>query len=292
MKIKTKLNSVLRFATVLMILCIIPSGAFASGNNEKFTPPQNITDDNFADVQADMLASITEQITDLQSFYTNVSEASDASDLQEVLADYVPAHGCGPDGMKGPERMGQGPCGMPGLFNLDQVENVTDDNYTDVQTEIVDSIGNMTEMLNEQLENTTDENMTETLNEQITEFEELSTSVSEASSAEELQKVVLTYMQIHAVDLIEKEVEHIQTKISESENSTDDNMTEELSDKVTELTALIEEINAAESLEDLKQIISSSQGMPGMGHGMGLGPMQHGGCECPIGPMPENSTEA
>ncbi len=295
MKAKKILNLISRFATVLMILCIIPSGAFAAENNLKFAPPQNITEENFTDVQADILDSITEQISELQSFYTNVSEATDASELQEVLASQAPAYGCGPDGMKGPERMNQGPCGMPGLFNLDQLENVTDDNYTDVQTEIFGSIGNMTEMLNTQLENTTDENMTEMLNEQITELEGLSTSVSEASSATELQEVVLTYMQTQAVGSIEKEIEHIEAKVSESENATDDtneNVTE-LNGRITELTALIDDINAAESLGDLKEIMYSSQGMPEMNPG----PM-HGGCDCPIGPgkMPEistdNSTEA
>ena len=43
----------------------------------------------------------------------------------------------GPDGMNmGPGQMHMGPCGMNGLFDLDQVENVTDENFTDVQTEI------------------------------------------------------------------------------------------------------------------------------------------------------------
>ncbi len=290
MKMKKVLNSISRFATVLMVLCIIPSGAFAAGNNQKFAPPQNITEENFTDVQADILDSITEQITELQSFYTNVSETTDASELQEVLANQAPAHGCRPYGMKGPDGMNQGPCGISGLFKLEQLENVTDDNYTDVQIEIVSSIGNMTEMLNEQLENTTDENMTEMLNEQVTELESLSTSVSEASSAAELQEVILTYMQTQAVDSIEKEIEHIETKVNESENATDDtneNATE-LNDRITELTSLIDDINAAESLGDLKEIMSSSKGMPGMSPG----PM-HGGCDCPMGPgkMPENSTD-
>jgi hypothetical protein len=77
---------------------------------------------------------------------------------------------------------------------------------------------------------------------------------------------------------------------SESENATDDNMTENLSSRITELTALIEDINGAESLEDLVEIMSSSRGMPGMGAG---GPMQHGGCDCPMPPSEsqDNSTD-
>lgn len=296
MKIKTKvLNSIYRFSAVMLVLCILPSGAFASENKSAFTPVENITDENFADVQSEMLASINEQIAELQSFYTNVSEASNASELQEVLSSNMPANGCRPDGMNmGPGGMNQGPCGMPGLFGFTQVENVTDDNYTDVQAEMVDALGNMTEMLNSQLDNSTDENMTEMLNEQLTELETLSSEISAASSAAELQDVVFTYVQTQAVDSLEMEVEHLEEMATESENTTDENMSENLSTRITELNALIEEINGAESLEDLMEIMSSSQGMPGMGIG---GPMQHGGCGCPMGPgkLPEstdNSTES
>jgi hypothetical protein len=291
MKINTKLfNSISRVAAVLMVLCIIPSGAFASENKPAFAPAENITDENYADVQADLLDSLSEQIAELQSFYTNVSEASDASELQEVLASQKPANGGGHDGMNmGPGGMDQGPGGMPGLFGFAQVENVTDDNYTDVQASMVDFLGNMTEMLNGQLDNTTDENMTGMLNEQITELETLSTDISAASSAEELQNVVFTYMQTQAVDSLEMEIEHLEARVSESENTTDDNMTENLSSRITELTARIDDINGAESLEDLMGIMSSSRGMPGMGVG---GPMQHGGCGCPMPPAEaDNSTD-
>jgi hypothetical protein len=282
MKIKTKaLHSIYRFAAVMLVLCTLTSGAFALENKPAFTPAENITDENFADVQSEMLESINDQIAELQSFYTNVSEASDASELQEVLSSNMPAHGCGPEGMN------MGPGGMPGLFGFAQVENVTDENYTDVQAEMVDALGNMTEMLNSQLDNSTDDNMTEMLNEQITELEALSSEISAASSADELQDVVFTYVQTQAVESIEMEVEHLEEMASDSENTTNENMSEDLSSRITELNALIEEINGAESLEDLMEIMSSSQGM-----GVG-GPMQHGGCGCPMGPgkMPENSTD-
>ncbi|MDD2637084.1 MAG: hypothetical protein PHW82_16455, partial [Bacteroidales bacterium] len=77
MKVKTKvLNSIYRFTAVMIVLCILPVGAFASENKSAFTPGENITDENFTVVQAEMLDSISEQISELQSFYTNVSEAS------------------------------------------------------------------------------------------------------------------------------------------------------------------------------------------------------------------------
>lgn len=210
MKTKTKiLNSIYRFSAVMLVLCILPSGAFASEYKPAFNPAENITDENFADVQAEMLDSISEQIAELQSFYTNVSEASSASELQDVLSSNK--QGCGPEGMNMcPGGMNQGPCGIPGLFGFSQVENVTDDNYTEVQADIVDALGNMTEILNSQLGNSTDENMTEMLNEQITELETLSSEISAASGAEELQNVVFTYAQSQAVESIEMEIEHLE----------------------------------------------------------------------------------
>jgi DNA repair exonuclease SbcCD ATPase subunit len=329
---KQAIKSVASFAVVLMVLSIIPSGALASENGTSsnqsnstdygfgkmvpggmrhggagpdemhgmgFCPAEKITEENFTVIQAGILDSITEKISELQNMYSNVSEASTAEELKEVLLAERQANA---------EDMG--PCekgGFPGKMCvpcLFEVENVTDDNFTEVQTEIVDSIGNMTDMLNGQLENTTDENMTSMLNEQITELEELSADVSEASSAAELQEVILTYMKTQAVDPIEKEIEHIEARVSESENSTDDtdeNVTE-LNDKITELTALIEDINAAESFDDLKEIMSSEmksekgpmlEGRTSMQKGKG--PMQQqGNCGrmpgCP-GFQQKNNTE-
>jgi len=282
MKLKTTVfNSIYRVAAVLMVLCILPSGAFASENSPAFAPVENITEENYADVQAEVLDSLSEQIAELQSFYSNVSEASDASELQEVLSSRMPENGGRHDGMKmGPGGMNQGPCGMPGLFGFAQVESVTDDNYTEVQAAMVDFLGNMTDMLNSQLDNTTDGNMTEMLNEQITGLETLSSEISAASSAAELQDVVFTYVQTQAVDSLEMEIEHLEEMENNSE-TTDDNMSENISSRITELTALIEDINGAESLEDLMEVMSSSRGMPGMGVG---GP-QHGGCDCPMPPF-------
>jgi hypothetical protein len=286
-KIKTKgLNSVYRFAAVMVVLCILPSGAFASENKTAFTPGENVTNENFADIQAQTLDSVNEQITELQSFYTNVSKASSASDLQKVLSNQRCAGM--PHGMNmGPGEKGHGFCGVPGLFDVSQLENVTDDNYTDVQAKMVSSLGNMTEMLNSQVDNTTDENRTKMLNEQITDLENLSSKISAASSAEELQNVVFSYLQTQTTDSLKLEIEHLEKIESETKNTTDKNMSETLSSRITELNGLIEDINGAKSLENLKEIMFSS-GMPGMG-----GPMHHGD-NCPMGSgeLPENSTEA
>ena len=289
MKIKTKvLNSICRFAAVMVVLCILPSGALASENKPAFTPGENITEKNFANIQAEMLDSISEQISNLQSFYNNVSKASNASELQDVLS----SQRCAgmPHGMNmGPGGLNHGPYGMLGLFEISQVENVTDDNYTDVQAEMVSSLGNMTEMLNSQLDNTTDENMTKMLNEQVTDLENLSSKISSASSASELQNVVFTYMQTQATDSIEMEIGHLENMANETENTTDENMSENLSSRITGLNGLTEDIKGANSLADLKEIMSSSQAIPGMGVG---DQMQHGG-NCLMGPgrIPKNNVE-
>lgn len=287
MRIK-QLTSIMRIVGVLMIVSIIPSCAFASENDSpnqmshmRFGPIGNATEENFANIQTAMLESISKQITELQSFYTNVSEASNATELKEVLASHRPAKECmGPGGMDmGPGQMHRGPFGMSG-FNPDAVANVTDDNFTTVQTEIINSLGNMTDRLKDQLNDTRvsqDSNRTEEINERITELQNLSTEVSGASTAAELKEVVFTYMQTQAVDSIEKEIEHLQTMVSESE-STGGNTTE-LSSRITELTTYKEKISGATSLEDLKTIMSSSQGIPGMRQDM-MHRGEHGGCRC------------
>jgi hypothetical protein len=58
-------------------------------------------------------------------------------------------------------------------FNLDAVLNVTDDNLTDVQTEMVASLENMTKMMSDQSNYTKvskDSNMTAEINTRITEI--------------------------------------------------------------------------------------------------------------------------
>ncbi|WP_410509526.1 hypothetical protein RSJ42_04715 [Methanosarcina hadiensis] len=297
-------KSVAVFVVVLMALSIIPFGALASENIKSanqtdstndcgsgkimpggmrhegaghngmhfmcYGPAENITEENFAEVRTTILDSITERIAGLQSMYTNVSEAPDAEELQEVLLAERKANA----ERAGPCEMNGFPCKMCAPC-LCKVENITDDNLTDVKTEIVDSIGNMTGMLNEQLENTTDENMTAMLREQITKLEELSANVSKASSAAGLQEVVLVYMKAQAAETIEKEIEHIKARISEarineSENSTHGNVTE-LNNKLVELAALIEDIEGAESFEELREIMRSGmKSEKGLLEGRGL----------------------
>jgi hypothetical protein len=297
------LRLISRILGVLMIVCVIPSCAFASENNKLhpqfdagLCPAGNVTAENFTSVQTSMLDSISKQISELQSFYTNISEASNASELQEILENHIPANVfMGPGGMnKEPGRMNKEPGGMnkePGgmnkgfagmnVFNLDRIANVTDDNFTDVQTELVASLGNMTDRLDDQLNDTKvsqDSNRTEGINERIAELQNLSTEVSEASTAAELKEVVFTFLQTQAVNSLVKEIELLQAQVND-DNCTCGNTTE-LSNRITELTTLKENISGAESLEDLKTIMSSNNTLPRM-----EAPMRQGDHQGNGGPM-------
>lgn len=257
-------NSILNIAVVLIILSIIPSCAFASENEPIFGHGMNTTNENFTVVKVNMLDLISKQIADLKSFYTNVNEASNATALQKVLSSHRPAHEC----------MGTGE--MDG-FNLNLVENVTADNFTTVQKEIISSIQNRTNMLNNQINNTKVSqacNRTTELNERINELQNLSTKLSEASTVAELKKDVFGYMQTQAVNSIDQKIKHLQTKVSESKKTSEN--TTELSSRITELTTMKEKISGVKSLEDLKTILSSSDGIPEMENNQEDNPMRYG----------------
>jgi len=286
MKLK-QLRSISRILGVLIIVCLIPSCAFASENNKLhphsdagFGPAGNVTAENFASVRTSILDSISKQISELQNFYTNVSEASNATELQEVLADHRPANEC-----MGPSEMNREPAGM-NVFDLDKISNVTDDNFTEVQTEIVSSLGNMTDKLNDQLNDTNvtqDSNRTEEINERIAKLQNLSSEVSGVSTAAELKEVILTFMKTQTVDSIEKEIKHVQARVNDNNNTCGN--TTQLSSRITELTTLKENISGAESLEDLKTIMSSNNTLPVMGAPMRSGDHKgHGG---PVNHSPE-----
>jgi hypothetical protein len=281
------LNSISRILVVLIILSIFPLCAFASGNNSTdqtcnmgFGPFGYITEGNFTNVQTAILDSISKQITELQSLYTDVSKASNASDLQAVLSSHKLANEC----MK-PDRMNirygkmhMGTIGMNGFNLINLAENVTDENLTSVQTEMLGSLQNATNMLKEQQNHTEvgqDNNRTQDLNENTepqnfsTELQNLSTEVKNASTAAELKGVIFTYMQTQAIHSIDKEIEHLQAKISESKNTSDGNTSEEqLNSRITELNTLKENISGAKSLEDLKKITPLSHGISGIRENM------------------------
>ncbi|TFH03408.1 MAG: hypothetical protein E4H06_04510, partial [Methanosarcina sp.] len=156
-------------------------------------------------------------------------------------------------------------CG-PGLF---EVGNVTEENFTDVQTEMLDSLQNMTEKLEEmqtRLSEAGEDDRAEELEEKIAELQNLYADVSEASTAAELKEIIFAHLQTQAVDSLEKEIKFLNARIAEDGNTND----EQLEDRITELTALIADVEGAESLDELREIMSSEIKS-------GKGPMQQGG---------------
>lgn len=312
---KQTIKSVASFAVVLMVLSIIPYGAFAleNGTNKNQTsatnengfgkmmlggmrhggagpdrmsgmglgPAENITKENFADTKAEMLNSITEKISQLQSMYSNVSEAATAEDLQAVLLAERQANAerAGPGEKNGfPGEM----CG-PGLF---EAGNVTEDNFTDAQTGMLNSLQNMTEKLEEvqtRLTEAGDEDKAKELDEKIGELHNIYAEVSGASTAAELNDIIFIHLQTQAVDSLEKEIESINARITEDGNTTD----EQLKDRATAITALITDVKGAGSIDELREIMSSEMKY-------GKGPMHNGGhrnMPGRLGSMQDNDTD-
>jgi hypothetical protein len=178
MKIKTQkvLNPISRVLVVLVVLCIIPSCAFASKNNPVIYPEGNATSENFTSVQSNMLDSISKQITDLQNLYINISEATNTTELQMVLSSNKLENeqigfdqinmGFGQMNM-GLDQMNMGfgqtnngfnhikmesECvnigsGQISKFNPDTVKDKSDDNFAAVQPEVNDSLRKGTDIV-------------------------------------------------------------------------------------------------------------------------------------------------
>lgn len=265
------LKSISRFAMVLIVLSIIPSGAFASEDrtqvnstdpmySPEFGPAANMTKENFTKVQANILDSISKKITELQTLYSEVSKVSNASDLQKVLSDHRQANeGMGPAGRHmGPDEMQIGPGETHNRFYPGMLENVTDENLTEVKAEMLDSLQNMTQKLETaqtRLTEAGESDRATELNEKITEIQTLYTKVSEVSTATELKEVIFTHEQAQALNSLEKRIDLLKARVNENGNKSN----EQLSSRITELTALAEKIKEAESFDELKEIMYSTR---------------------------------
>ena len=299
------LKLISRLVMVLIVLSIIPSGAFASENGTQVNstdsmyspesgPAGNITEENFTEIQANILSSISKKITELQNLYSKVSKVSNASDLQKVLSDNRQANeGMGPSGRHmGPDEM-QIRIGGMHRFYPDMLENVTDENFTAIQAEMLDSLHNMTQKLEASQTRFTEageSNRAIALNEKITEIQTLYTEVSEVSTAAELKEVLFTHEQAQALDSLERKIELLKARVNENGNMSD----ELLSSRITELTALTEKIKGAKSLDELKEIMYSARSSAaenGMYADDSMRQRGYGPTGCP-GPIQDNSVNS
>jgi hypothetical protein len=249
------------FSCVLMmfiVLGIVPSFAFASENNHTENVMYgNVTSGNFTDMKAMELDLLSKQISMLQSIYANVSNASNASELQQAM--YTHMMMLSPNTQMCRMNIGAG-------FNLATVANVTYANFTDVQAGLLGSIQNMTATLRNQQnrsEANNNSNMTAQIGDRITSLQNLSDQVSSTTNATELQGVVLTFAQTQLINSIGMKITTLQQ--IENNMSANDTNTTMLDNKIANLTALEGDINNTTSIGDLMALISSFQPMLGIG---------------------------
>lgn len=297
------LKSISCFVMVLIILSIIPSGALGSenatmsnSNYPVYGPGScqggNITEGNFTEVQAALLDSISKKIVKLQTLYSEVSNVSNASDLQKVLSDYRHTNeGMGPAGRyRSHDEIQIGSGGMQGFYPH-ALENMTDENFTYIQTEMLNSLQNMTEKLENaqaRLTEAGESDRAEELNEKIAGIQNLYTEVGEASTAAELKEVLFSYEKAQAVDSLEKKIEFFKARVNENENRSD----ERLNSRIAELTSLKEKIKGADSFSELKEIMHSSRNTE-MENGYACRPAHRRDC-CPVSypcQIQDNATE-
>jgi len=245
---------------MFIVLGIVPSFAFASENNHTENGMYgNVTSGNFTVMKAMELDSLSKQISMLQGIYANVSNASNASELQQAM--YTHTMMLSPNTQMCVNRMNIG-----AGFNLATVANVTDSNFTFVQAKLLGSIQNVTASLQNQQnlsEGNNNSNMIALIGDRIANLQNLSDQVNSTTNATELQGVVLTYAQTQLTNSIGMKITKLQ-QIENNMNANDTNMAM-LDYKKENLTALEGNINNTTSIGGLMAIMSSFHPMLGMG---------------------------
>jgi hypothetical protein len=245
---------------MFVVLGIVPSFAFASENNlTENVMYGNFTSGNFTVMKAMELNSLSTQISMLQGIYANVSNASNASELQQAMFTHMMM--LSPNTQMCFNRMNIG-----AGFNLATVANVTDSNFTFVQAELLGSIQNVTASLQNQQnlsEGNNNSNMIALIGDRIANLQNLSDQVNSTTNATELQGVVLIFAQTQLTNSIGMKITKLQ-QIENNMSANDTNMAM-LDYKKENLTALEGNINNTTSIGGLIAIMSSLHPMLGMG---------------------------
>jgi hypothetical protein len=245
---------------MFIVLGIVPSFAFALENNHtENVMCGNVTSGNFTAMKAMELDSLSTQISMLQGIYANVSNASNASELQQAMFTHIMM--LSPNTQMCVNRMNIG-----AGFDLATVANVTDANFTDVQAELLGSIQNVTNMLQNKQnwsEANNNTNMTAQIGDRIANLQNLSDQVNSTTNATELQGVVLTFAQTQLTNSIGMKI----TKLQQIENNMSANNTNMamLDNKIANLIALKGNLSNTTSIGGLMAITSSFRPMLGMG---------------------------
>jgi hypothetical protein len=244
---------------VLIVLCIVPSFAFASENNYMVNAMEyNVASGNFSDMKAMELDSLSKQISILQGIYANVNNASNVSELQQEMCTHIM--------VTSNTHMNVHRMNIGAGFNLATVANVTDANFTDVQTNITSAIQNKIATLKNKQNRSEVNNkndMTAQIGERIANLQNLSDQVNSTNNATELQGVVLSFAQNQLTNSIDMKITKLQ-QIENNMNANDTNMAL-LDNKISNLTTLKENINNTTSIGSLMAIMPSFHSMLGMG---------------------------
>lgn len=109
-------------------------------------------------------------------------------------------------------------------FCLILLENITEENFTDVRAVIMDSLQNMTEITETaqtRLTESCEGSKAEELNEKITETRDLYTEVNESSTAAELKEILLNHEQTKVLNSVGEKIELLKSRVNKSENASD-----------------------------------------------------------------------
>ncbi|MDD3042872.1 MAG: hypothetical protein PHV51_03160 [Methanosarcinaceae archaeon] len=209
------------FALVLMVLSIIPSGAFAAEE-------------------------------------TTVAEDSDIARNGKMVGNMRAAKGM--DGMQGMQKM-SGNTQMPAGMGLVLLEDLNEENFTDVQAIILEQLDNRIDRLNEMkarcLEND-NEDMAKELDAKLVLLESFYKEVEGATSAEALEKIIFDHVKENKLESLEEQIEKLEKMKTELKGSEDEDratkLEEQLGEQISKLQARYEAISGAEDLDALKEV--------------------------------------
>lgn len=244
---------------VLMATSVIPSLASAAENGFA-SNSGGFFEGDFATVKAKTLDFLNNEITRFQGISANVTAANNMTELQAALGrDRMPP---GHHVMKGPPVMNSDCNGfafaVDGGFGLSDIESVNDTTFPTVKANMVNSLENMTAMLQDQENKTAAKNNTERatqLANKIIVIQNLTNQINQTTDAAGLHAVTLVFMKSQLDEAINKQIAQLQNR---ENNTNDENVTAKINTRIADLKTLETNINNAESLSDLKHVLSAS----------------------------------
>jgi hypothetical protein len=259
--------------TIILIATIMPAVVLASSDNSRDNNKSDLFAGNFTDVKAKVLDMINKQIATLQGTSTNVTAATNMTELRKAMKGDRGNHGmkkmcnteetCNTEEICNTDRPHDVVIGSG--FNIETIINANDTTFSTVKTNLVETLQNITTILDNQKTTAAENNNTAKVT-QITEMldatQELSTKVNDSTTTADLQDAVLIFLKSQIDNSIDNRIVIIQ----DMENNTTANTTK-LDDQIANLNAIKTSIDNATTLSDLKIIMDDNR-MPLMG-GMG-----------------------